>query len=363
VVALVLSLGILGLVAAGCGSSSDSSSSSAGGGGSTSGESGSGGETAGASIKVEPRTIGVVELIRQAPIDDKTDKMIEAAGDALGWTVKVSDAEGNPQKVATAMQTFVNEGVDGIILDSVDANLVRKQLTQAKQKGIPTIHTNSGTEESDLWDAAYTEDEKKMASILIEYIYETVEEPKIIDLKTSLNVAGVEREEGVQEVVQREGDKGEIIASQEVDLSDPVPNTTKATTDLLTAHPEANAIYAVFDNMGQPAVTAVKLKRSDAKVYNYFTTEQNVKNLEGDTALAAVADVDLAKTGAVAIDQMLSLFEKEKPIERDAMKQYPLKYQVFDKEDVEELGSAGEAFPIEETLAPFLEKWEGEYPG
>ena len=241
-IAVLLSLFVVGAFVAGCGSDDSTSDSS---GSSTEGSSS-------ASIKTTPRTIGVVDLIRQAPIDDKTDKVIEAAGEALGWTVKVSDAEGNPQKVVTATQSFINEGVDGIILNSVDANSVRNQLAQAKQKDIPTIHTNSGTEESNLWDAAYAEDESKMASILIDYIFETVEEPKILDLKTALNYAGVVREEAVQETVAANQGKGEIVGSAEVDLSNPVANTTKATTDLLTANPDANAIYAVFDSMAQP---------------------------------------------------------------------------------------------------------------
>ncbi|MCW3012330.1 MAG: periplasmic binding protein/LacI transcriptional regulator, partial [Solirubrobacterales bacterium] len=308
-----------------------------------------------------PRTIGVVDLIRQSPIDDKTDTLIEKAGKELGWTIKVVDGAGDPQKIASAAQNFVNQGVDGLILTSVDANLVRKQLTQAKEKKIPVIHVASGTEDSDLWDAAYAEDETKMASTLVQHIIDTTPNAKVLSLKTALNFAGVVREKAVNDTIKASGGKAEIAGTAEVDLTNPVVNSQKATTDLLTAHPDATSIHAVFDNMAQATVTAVKLKRSKASVYSYFTTDQNVKNLREDTALKAVMDVDLAKTGAVAIDQLLAFFEKQTPIDPDAMDKDPLEYKVIDKAAVEAIGGDGDPFPIDKTLAPFLEKWGTEY--
>ena len=354
--ALALSLTALATLAAGCGSSNSSSSSASAPAASTASST-----APAAAAKVKPKTIGVVDLIRQSPIDDKTDRLIEQAGKELGWTIKVTDGGGDPQKIASATQAYVNEGVDGLILTSVDANLVRKQLTEAKAKKIPVIHTNSGTADSTLWDAAYQEDETKMASTLVQYIVDKTPSAKILDLKTALNFAGVVREKAVQDTVKASGGKAAVVGSAAVDLTNPVVNSQKDTTDLLTAHPDATSIHAVFDNMAQAAVTAVKLKRSKAKVYSYFTTDQNIKNLRGNTALDAVMDVDLAKTGAVAIDQLLALFEKQTPIDPKAMDKTPLVYKVIDKAALAKIGGSGDPFPIESTLAPFRAKWAKEY--
>jgi ABC-type sugar transport system substrate-binding protein len=285
---------------------------------------------------------------------------MEKAAEKLGWDIKVVDAGGDPGKAAAATQAFVNEGVDAIVLTSVDANLVRKQLVRAKEKNIPVIHTTSGTAPSDLWSAVYAEDETKMSSMLTQHIIDTVPSAKILDLKTTLNLAGSLRAKAVIDTVDASGGKAKIVGSSDVDLSNPAVNTQKDLTDLLTAHPEANAVHAVFDNMAQAAVTTVKLKRSKAKVFSYFTTENNVKNLR-DGGLAAVMDNDLAKTGAVAFDQLVNYFEKKTPIDPKAMDKTPVEYRIIDKAGIEELGD--DPFPIDKTLQPFLDKWAQDYPG
>lgn len=318
-------------------------------------------ETA-AEISVQPRKIGVVDLIRQSPIDDKTDTLIEQAGKELGWDVQVQDAAGDPAKVASAADAFVNQGVDALILVSVDANLVRKQLQRARQAGIPTIHTTSGTQESDLWDAAYSEDETRMATELVQHIVETVPDTKLIDLKTTLNHAGSERADAVVQTIA-DSPGAEIVGDSDVDLTNPAVNTQKDLTALLQANPDANAVHAVFDNMAQAAANTVKTQRSDAKVYSYFTTENNIELLKNG-GLAAVMDNDLAKAGAVAIDELLGYFEKDDPIDPDAMDKpdNSLTYRVITKEDIEEIGGDGDPFPISESLDPFLQKWAEEYP-
>lgn len=351
---LVLIALTAGALAAGCG-----------GGNKSSGGGGSAPNLGGGAIKVAKRTIGVVDIIRQSPIDDKTDTLMEAAAQKLGWDIKVIDAGGDPGKAASATQSFVNQGVDAIILTSVDANLVRAQLARAKQKNIPVIHTNSGTEQSDLWTAAYMEDETKMASTLVQYIIDHVPNTKLIDLKTTLNFAGSVRAQAVKDTVAASGGKAQIVGSSDVDLSNPAVNTQKDLTDLLTAHPDANAVHAVFDNMAQAAVTTVKLKRSKAQVFSYFSTANNMKNLVNDTALTAVMDNDLAKTGAVAFDELIDYFQKKDPIDPNAMSKpaNALEYRVIDRAAARKLGASGDPFPIEKTLAPYLARWAKEYPG
>lgn len=311
-------------------------------------------------INVEPRTIGVVNLVRQSPAEDKIDRFFEATGDALGWEFDIVDGGGDPAKIARAVQNFVNQGVDAIITTSTEAAIIRGQLRAAADKDIPVIATNGGTTPSDLFTAQYEEDEYKMGQLLAEYMAETIEDPKIANLKTSIAYSGVIRDEALKEQFSGE----EIVAEQEIDLTNPVVDTENVLNSMLTANPDINAVWAVYDNMSQAAVSTIESKRSDAKLYNFFTTEQNVKNLRADTPLEAVADVNLPHTGGVAVDQLLAYFENGEKIDPDALEENPLTYEVVTRENVDELlGDREELFPNEDILEPFLEKWSQEYGG
>jgi ABC-type sugar transport system substrate-binding protein len=353
---LVLTIfAVVGLaVAAGCGSDDSSTTTNAA-------ESSSAASTTSGGIKVDPRTIGVVNLVRQSPAEDKIDKLYEQMGKTLGWDVKVVDGAGDPQKIARAVQNFVNTKVDAIITTSTEAAIIRSQLRAAKQKGIPVISTNGGTTKSpDLFTAQYEEDEYKMGKQLADQMKQDQPNPKIANLKTKIAISGVLRDKALHAVFP----KSAFVAEQEVDLTNPVVSTQKILNDILTAHPDTTAVAAVYDNMSQASATTIRSKKSDAKLYNYFTTEQNVKNLQGDTALQAVSDVNLPHTGAVAFDQLLAKFQKDTPIDPNALTKNPLTYEVVTRDNIDEkLGGKAEVFPNAEILKPFIAKWSKEYPG
>jgi len=348
----VFVVGVLAMLVAACGDDDDESS--GGGGASTPAADGNGG------IKVEKRTIGVVNLVRQSPAEDKIDKLYEQMGEELGWDVKIVDGAGDPQKIARAVQNFVNTKVDAVITTSTEAALLRSQLRAAKQRDIPVISTNGGTTKSDLFTAQYEEDEFKMGKQLADQIKADQPDPKIANLKTKLAISGVLRDNALHETFPKDA----FVAEQEIDLTNPVVSTQKTLSDILTAHPDTNVVAAVYDNMSQASITTIKSKRSDAKLYNYFTTEQNVKNLQADTALQAVSDVNLPHTGAVAFDQLLAHFENDAEIDPNALQQNPLTYDVVTRDNIgEKLAGKAESFPNEEILKPFLDKWGKEYAG
>lgn len=348
---LAMIVAALGMVAVGCGGDDDDDD---------------GGDTGAAQtqaerpeINVEPRTIGIVNLIRQSPAEDKIDRFYESAADALGWEVEIVDGQADPRTISRATQNFINQGVDAIITTSTEAAIMRPQLQRARDRDIPWISTNGGVTESDLFTAQYEEDETLMGRQLADHIAETVDDPRIANLKTSVAISGVQRDEAFHEVFEDD----QFVAEQEIDLTNPVVNTERTLNDILTANPDVNVVHAVYDNMSQAAVTTIQRSRSDAMLYNYFTTETNVENLRNDTPLQAVSDVNLPHTGGVAFDELLAFFENDDPIEEDALEQNPLTYQVVSRDNIEDLlGDKDESFPNEEILQPFLEKWAEEYP-
>jgi ABC-type sugar transport system substrate-binding protein len=338
-----------------CGSSNKSSSTTSAGGASAPSSTSSSQNAAapGGKICVPKKKVGVVDLIAQSPIDFKTDQMALQAAKSLGWSTHFIDAGGDVNKAQQAVQSFVNEHVDLIIDTSVDAAPIRQGLQAAKAANIPVVELAAGNAPSPLLTAAYAENEATMGKILADHIVKTVPNARIADLSTNLNFAGVERENAVKASVAASGGKAKIVADQQVDLTNPVVNTTKTLTDMLTAHPEINAVYAVFDNMAVAAANAIRTKGSKAKLYTYFTSDSNLK-LMRNGQVAALADDNLPFGAVIAIDQFLKHVKSGAAFDPNALQTAGgLQYRV--------VTSPNEVFTNTATLAPYLKKWASEY--
>jgi len=339
---------------AACGSSSSSSSSAAGASSSSSSAAGTSSVAAtGAKVCVPKKTIGIVDLIAESPIDNKSDQMAELAATKLGWTYHFVDAAGDPAKMQQAVQSFVTQHVDLIIDVSIDAAPIRVGLQAAQAAHIPVFEVNSGNQASPLL-TAYAENETTMGKILADYIVKNVPNAQIGDLSTNLSYAGILRENAVKAAVVASGGKAKIAADQQVDLTNPVVNTNKTLTDELTGHPGINAVYAVYDNMAVAAASAIRAKQSKAKLFTYFTSASNL-NLMRNHQIAAVADANLPFGVVVGLDQYLKHIKTGAAFDPNALQTAGgLTYRV--------VTSPQQVFTNEGTLAPYMAKWAKEYP-
>jgi len=315
-----------------------------------------------ARICIPKRSVGQGDIIAQSPIDFKSDQMGKLIAQKLGWSYKFSDAAGDPTKLNKIYQGYVLQKVDMIMNTSGDASPIRSDLLAAKRSKIPVFEVNSGNQISSLQTAQYAEDETTMGKILAQYIVKTVKNARISDLTTKLTFAGGLREKALRKVVAASGGKAKIVAANEVDLTNPVVNTTKIVTDHLTGHPDINAVFAVFDNMAAASIQAVrsKGKAGSVGVYTYFTTPANLKYLRTNTPLKAVADANLPFGVVVAYDQYIQSEFKHKKVDKNALqKAGGLSYRIVDRQNVPK---SGEVFSNAKTLAPYLKKWAKQFP-
>jgi ribose transport system substrate-binding protein len=305
-------------------------------------------------VCVDKKTVGYVDIFAASPIETSMKELSDAAVKSLGWDMKFVDAAGDFTKMQQAIQSFVTQKVDFIIVASADAAPIRQGLQAAKNANIPVVEIGGGNLDPEkLFSATYNEDEKTLGKMLAEHIVKSVPNAQIADLATTLNYSGKARGEGLKEAVDESGGKAEIAASQQVDSSNVVPSTTKTLTDMLTAHPDINAVYATFDSMATPAANAVRTKNSKAKVYTTFATPSNLE-LMSKGQMGAVIDANLAVTPAVAFDQFLNVAENGGE---------------FDPNAIEKAGGLGyrivtdpkQTYDVNETFKPFLEKWSQDY--
>jgi ABC-type sugar transport system substrate-binding protein len=350
-VGLLLVLIAVLVTACGGSSSSSSSESAASTGEAPASESGS------SAINVEPKTIGVIEIIGKAsPVEGVTHEVVSKACEALNYTCEFAEGGGDPQKILTAATNFVNSGVDGILTYSMEASIMAPALKDAASKGIPSVNCEGESLPSDLWTAEYVENGHQLAAPLIKQLEKEMspEEMQIAVLNATTTVSGKTRADAFREAFPSSA----FVADQSVDQTDPSGNTISTLTPMLQANPGINVVYPVFDNMVQGAEVTLKKQNSDAKLYSYYyeTTTQPLL-LSKEAALQAVGDSDLSKTCAIGMDQLVKHFQTNAPLSKTALKENPLTYRVVDKENAAET----EPFTAEGMIEPFIKNWEKEY--
>lgn len=342
------------LFAAGCGDDEDSGSSDSSSASTSAAD--SGGE-----IKVEKKTIGFLDIALSSPVGRATEAAVKAAGDELGWEVITEDGEANPETMSRAASSFVTRNVDAVILGSVEAAAIAAPLRQLDAKDIPVIGVNAQVAPSPLIDFQYTESEDELARTLAEHIVEVNPEAKIGNIKSTLSIAGTERDKTLKDVVDASG-TAKILGDVEPDFASLVPSTTKGVTDMLTAHPDIDTVWSVFDNFLEPTIAAMRSKKSDAKLYTFYLTPTSFDLLSDEKSpLDAIVDANLDHTGVVAMDQLVHHFENGTELDPDAIKKDPVKYTVVTRDNLP--ASLDDESKTEAALAPFREKWQKEFGG
>jgi ABC-type sugar transport system substrate-binding protein len=309
--------------------------------------------------KLKPRKIGYISFAEAAPAEERAAVAAEAAGTALGWDVKVRDAGGSTAKVGAAIQAFANEKVEGLLIASIGVEYNQRAAQQLTNADAPIFVVAGEIPKNPIYAGQYSEDEYEMGKILAEKLVgDYPEGAKIGDLTLSVSPATKTREKALQEVVQG-SEKAEIVASSPFDLENPVVSTQEAVSNMLLAHPDINAIWSVTDLNTSPSVAAIETKRSDAHVYSYFSDPSTVEEMHAGAPISVV-DLNLAVTSLTAMEQLVNFYEKEEPIDPNALTPEKLEYKIVDSENLPPEGE--EIYPLAETLNPYSEKWAKEFP-
>jgi galactofuranose transport system substrate-binding protein len=176
-----------------------------------------------------------------------------------GVTYKFSDAQNKQENQIKALHSFIDQGVDAIILAPYVETGWDQVLREVKQAKIPVILVDRGVKVDD--DSLYTTliasdfvAEGKMAAKWL--VEKTGGKAQIIELQGTPGAApALDRQRGFAEGI-KDSPGMKIIASQSGDFRR--SNGKEVTEALLKVHPEATAIYSHNDDMALGAIQAVE---------------------------------------------------------------------------------------------------------
>ncbi len=225
--------------------------------------------------------------------------------DKLGYTLVVLDSQNNPAKELANVQDLTVRGTKLLLINPTDSDAVGNAVKMANQANIPVITldrvANQGTVVSHI--ASDNVAGGKMAG---DFIAEKLGAgAKVIELQGIAGASAArERGEGFKQAVAAH--KFNVLASQPADF-----DRTKGLNvmqNLLTAHPDVQAVFAQNDEMALGALRALQTAgKNDVLVVGFDGTDDGVKAVEGGKLGATVAQMadQIGVIGVITADKAL----------------------------------------------------------
>ncbi|PLR37836.1 ribose ABC transporter substrate-binding protein RbsB [Chimaeribacter californicus] len=207
--------------------------------------------------------------------------------DKLGYNLVVLDSQNNPAKELANVQDLTVRGTKLMLINPTDSDAVGNAVKMANQANIPVITLDRvathGTVVSHI-----ASDNRAGGAMAGEFIAKKLGNgAKVIELQ---GIAGtsVARERGEGFKQAQEKNHFTLLASQPADF-----DRTKGLNvmqNLLTAHPDVQAVFAQNDEMALGALRALQTAgKSDVLIVGFDGTADGIKAVQGGKLAATVA--------------------------------------------------------------------------
>lgn len=239
--------------------------------------------------------------------------------DNLGYNLLVLDSQNNPAKELANVQDLTVRGANLLLINPTDSNAVGNAIKLANNANIPVITLDRAAGAGKV--ASHVASDNVLGGkIAGNFIAGKLGEgAKVIELQGIPGASATrERGEGFQQSARVHQFK--ILASQPADF-----DRTKGLNvmqNLLTAHPDVQAVFSQNDEMALGALRALQVaQRSDVLIVGFDGTTDGIKAVEDGKMGATIAQLPerIGKIGVETADKLL----KNQPV--DARIPVPLK--------------------------------------
>lgn len=237
--------------------------------------------------------------------------------DELGYDLVVLDSQNNPAKELSNVEDTLVKGSKLILINPTDSEAVGNAILAANRAKIPVITLDRETNKGDVVSHIASDNVAggKLAGDFL--VQKLGKEAKVIQLEGIAGTSAArERGEGFKQ--SQEAHQFMVLASQPADFDR--AKGMNVMQNLLTAHPDVDAIFAQNDEMALGAVRAAKTAGQEGVlIIGFDGTDQGIKAVQKGQLAATVAqqpDVIGAK-GIEVADKVLKgeIVEKFMPIE------------------------------------------------
>jgi ribose transport system substrate-binding protein len=254
-------------------------------------------------------TFALIQINQQALFFTQMNEGATKAAEKAGATLVIFNANNDPAAQNNAIETYIQQKVDGIIVVAIDTNGIMSAVKAADAAGIPVVAVDAVLPEGPQ-KAQIGVDNEGAGRMIGEHFVKYVNEQMIGNAK--LGIVGALnstiqniRQKGFEDVVK--GASGVTMAGV-VDGRNIQDNALAAAENLITANPDLNAIYATGEPALLGAVAAVESqgKQGQIKVVGWDLTASAIKGIDAGY-VAGVIQQDPAGMGAAAVDALAKI--------------------------------------------------------
>ena len=264
-------------------------------------------------IPAKAATVALVTINQQALFFNQINDGAQQAADKAGAKLVIFNANNVAAAQNSAIEDYIAQKVDGIVLVAIDVNGVKPAVTAAKNAGIPVVAIDARIPDGD--NAAFIGVDNKGAGEQIgkyfaNYAKNTMGGSAKVGIVGALNsFIQNQRLDGFKAAAGASGAKfldtvdGQNI--QDVALT--------AAENLMTANPDMNALYATGEPALVGAISAVTSQQATGKVkvFGWDLTAQAIKGI-AEGWIVAVVQQDPFQEGVAGVETVLKIKKGEK---------------------------------------------------
>jgi ribose transport system substrate-binding protein len=258
----------------------------------------------------EAETIALITINQQALFFNQINDGATEAAEAAGVELVIFNANNEPAAQNDAIETYIVQGVDAMIVVAIDVNGIKPAISQAVEQGIPVIAIDAQIPEGD--NATFIGVDNMQAGRdigqhFVDYVKSDMGGTATVGIVGALNsFIQNQRLDGFLEAV--EASDADITVLDTVDGQNQQDIALTAAENLMTANPTMTAIYATGEPALIGAVAAVESQgvTEQVKVFGWDLTAQAVKGID-EGWVAAVVQQSPYGEGKAAVEAAMTL--------------------------------------------------------
>lgn len=254
-------------------------------------------------------TVALVVSTLNNPFFVSMKEGAQKEADKLGYELIVLDSQNNPAKELANVQDLTVRGTKVLLINPTDSDAVGNAIKMANQAKIPVITLDRVASSGEVVSHVAS-DNAFGGKVAGDFIAKKLGEgAKVIQLE---GIAGTSaaRERGAGFIKSAEKHKFAMLASQPADF-----DRTKGLNvmqNLLTAHPDVQAVFAQNDEMALGALRALQTAgKTDVLVVGFDGTQDGMKAVESGKLAATVAQRP-DQIGVIGIETAAKVLKGEK---------------------------------------------------
>jgi len=251
------------------------------------------------------QTIALVQINQQALFFNQMNEGAQAAAKEAGADLTIFNANNDPAAQNNAIETYIAQKVDAIIVVAIDVNGVMPAVEQAAKAGIPVLAVDAILPDGPQKAQIGVDNLAAGGDIAKTFIEETGGKAKVGIVGALNSFIQNVRQKGFEEGIT-DAEYVEVVGV--VDGRNVQDTALSAAENLITANPDMTAIYATGEPALVGAVAAVEAQGATDRIdiYGWDLTAQVIKAIDEGYVIAVVQQSPY-EMGATAVRSAMTL--------------------------------------------------------